>query len=249
MAVSSSEVGRRAGRAGRITRHRLVDRLFHWSMAISIIILLVTAFFPILGYRIPGWLTIHWVAGVVLSVLVAFHIVRAVFWQGIGTMMVGPRDLVAAWRSLRAGLGARIPVPKQGKYSMAQKLYHLGVIAVIGLLIITGLLMLAKIDTPLWRRQAVDFLLTPGQWGMVYVIHGIAAMATITLIILHVYFAIRPEKLFFTRSMIVGWITRDEYRRTFDSDRWPVAGETPAATEAATEAEQRGRGPARMPAE
>jgi hypothetical protein len=38
----------------------------------------------------------------------------------------------------------------------------------------------------------------------------------------HIYFALRPEKLHFTRSMILGWITREEYRANHDTNRWQV---------------------------
>jgi formate dehydrogenase subunit gamma len=94
------------------------------------------------------------------------------------------------------------------------------------------LLMLAKIDTSFWQRN--PYFLSSETWGIVYVLHGYAAMALITFLILHVYFAIRPEKLFFLRSMITGWITGDEYRKTFD-ERWepegagsaPVSGASP----------------------
>ena len=42
------------------------------------------------------------------------------------------------------------------------------------------------------------------------------------LIIVHVYFAIRPEKRFLTKSMIFGWIDRDKYLGHYDPARWPV---------------------------
>ena len=40
--------------------------------------------------------------------------------------------------------------------------------------------------------------------------------------IAHVYFAIRPEKRWQTRSMIKGWITREEYLQHHDPSLWPV---------------------------
>jgi hypothetical protein len=40
------------------------------------------------------------------------------------------------------------------------------------------------------------------------------------LIMMHVYFALRPEKLFYTRSMILGWITRGEFNANHDADIW-----------------------------
>jgi hypothetical protein len=47
-------------------------------------------------------------------------------------------------------------------------------------------------------------------------------MGMITLIMAHVYFALRPEKLWMTRSMFHGWISRDDYQAHHDPRRWPV---------------------------
>ena len=73
------------------TRHKGPDRAFHWLMALSVILLTGTAFLPIVGLRFD-WLPIHWIAGIVLTVVVLFHIVRS-FSQDLGSMMVGPGDL------------------------------------------------------------------------------------------------------------------------------------------------------------
>ena len=43
-----------------IERHSLMARLFHWVMAGSMFVLLITAFFPIAGIQFP-WVTWHWV--------------------------------------------------------------------------------------------------------------------------------------------------------------------------------------------
>jgi len=37
----------------------------------------------------------------------------------------------------------------------------------------------------------------------------------------HVYFALRPEKLWMSRSMIHGWISNTDYRIHHDPARWP----------------------------
>src|SRR5690606_32551223 len=84
----------------------------------------------------------------------------------------------------------------------------------------TGLLMLARVDTPFWERD--PYLLAAGTWGIVYVVHGLAALALVTMVMLHIYFALRPEKLHFTRAMLLGWITRAEYAEHHDPRRWPV---------------------------
>ena len=80
--------------------------------------------------------------------------------------------------------------------------------------------MLKKIDTPWW--DADPYWLADETWGVVYVLHGLAALTLITMVMMHVYFALRPEKWLFTRAMIRGWITRAEYGEHHDPQRWQV---------------------------
>jgi hypothetical protein len=40
------------------------------------------------------------------------------------------------------------------------------------------------------------------------------------MVMIHAYFALRPEKRMFLRSMWAGWITRQEYLGNHDPDRW-----------------------------
>ena len=197
----------------RIRRHGGVDRAFHWLLAATVLVLLGTAFLPIAGIEFD-WIDIHWIAGCVLILLVVFHIVHMVVRRSLRTMWVGPRDLGTIWRALRGR--ARKP----GKYTLPQRLYHAGVSILVLALCITGALMLMKIDTPWWDRD--PYLLSDAQWGWVYVIHGAASLFVLSMVMLHIYFAIRPDKWLYTRSMIRGWISAQEYRDHHDPDRWPA---------------------------
>jgi cytochrome b subunit of formate dehydrogenase len=208
----------------------MADRLYHWTMAAALLTCLFTAFLPILGWKFQ-WVTAHWIAGVVLTAAIVFHIVRATLWQDFWAMVPGPRDLRSSWRSATRALGLGGPPPQRdAKYSPLQKLYHLLAATAVLAIAATGLLMLSKIDTPFWRRN--PYWLADNQWGMIYAIHGLCAMAMITLIMAHVYFAARPEKLWMTRSMFHGWISREEYVRHHDPQRWPVPEDGPAAQRA-----------------
>jgi cytochrome b subunit of formate dehydrogenase len=208
----------------RVVRHRLPDRLYHWTMAAAVLTLLGTGFLPILGWKFE-WVTAHWIAGVVLTGLVVFHIVRASVWLDFWSMVPGFEDLSSGWRAVGQALGRRGAAPlKPGKYSILQKAYHLLIAIVVLALVATGLLMLLKIDTPLWRRNPYWF--SDHQWGVIYAIHDLCAMSVITLLMAHVYFALRSEKLWMSRSMIRGWISSTDYRTHHDPARWPVpAGE------------------------
>jgi cytochrome b subunit of formate dehydrogenase len=81
--------------------------------------------------------------------------------------------------------------------------------------------MLSKIDTAFWRRN--PYWLADDQWGIVYAVHGLAAMTMITLVMVHIYFAIRPDKWWMSRSMVTGWIARTDYEAHHDPQRWDVA--------------------------
>ena len=82
------------------------------------------------------------------------------------------------------------------------------------------------------------YLFSDMTWGLMYVLHGLAGVGLITLVIVHVYFAVRPEKLPITASMIVGCLSRGLfYLKEHDPKRWVVesypmyAGGLPMATE------------------
>jgi cytochrome b subunit of formate dehydrogenase len=204
----------------RIVRHSFGSRFFHWSMSAAVFALLVTGFFPVLGIPFE-WLTIHWIAGIVLIGTVIFHIVHATVWLGIKNIWIGAAD----WKEFRQGianvLGKGAPPPKPGKYPVDQRLFHhLVSLATFGV-ILTGLLMLVRVDTPIFAKN--PYLLSDSSWGWVYVLHGLSAVGLVTMIIAHVYFAILPEKRFMTMSMIAGWITRKDYLAHHDPERWVVS--------------------------
>jgi len=206
------------GSTDRIVRHRLADRIFHWLNASVVVVLLGTSFLPIVGVKF-AWVTIHWVAGVLLALLIIYHIVRALIWQDRRSMGLEKGELARAGQSVAHVMRRRnTPPDRPGKYPSLQKLFHhLMVLAILGV-IVSGCFMLAKIDTPFWGRN--PYFLSSYVWGIVYVIHGLTAMIVLAMVIVHIYFALRPEKLWITRSMILGWITREEYEDHHNPELW-----------------------------
>ena len=118
-------------------------------------------------------------------------------------------------------MGKGEPPPKPGKYPVDHRIYHNAVL-VTGLgVIVTGLLMMARVENPIFARNS--YLLAESTWGWVYVIHGLSAVGLVGLIITHVYFAILPEKRWMTKSMVWGWITRKDFLANHDPERWVVS--------------------------
>jgi len=206
----------------RIPRHSLAARLFHWIMAAAIFALLFTAFLPKIGIQF-NWVTYHWIAGTVLTASILFHVIHATFYLDFWSIWPDRSDLEDARRRLQRFLGKSAALPRKfGKYPLENKLYH-GVITLTGLaVIITGVCMMFRVRTIFFPRN--PYLFSDMTWGLMYVLHGLAGVGLITLVIVHVYFAIRPEKLPITASMIVGSMSREFYLKEHDPTRWVVHG-------------------------
>jgi len=179
-------------------RHRWPDRLFHWVMAISVIVLGVTAFLPILGVKFD-WVPTHWISGVILGLAIVYHLCRVFGVHGLIEMMPAGSDLTMIRREV---VFQDIPDEASGKFDVFQKLYHWAASIVVLTLAITGFIMLAKIDTPLWSRD--PSILSDWNWGIVYVLHGAGALLLLFLFILHVYFVFLPEYKANLVAMIFG---------------------------------------------
>jgi cytochrome b subunit of formate dehydrogenase len=94
---------------------------------------------------------------------------------------------------------------------------HWAVTVVVLAVIATGVLLFMQIDTPFWDRTNS---MPESQLGLVFLLHGLSTLALIALVATHIYFALRPEKLFYTRSMLTGWISEDEMSANHDPSRW-----------------------------
>lgn len=208
----------------RIPRHTFMARMFHWVMAASIFTLLFTAFLPIAGVRF-AWVTWHWMAGLVLTGSIIYHIIHATFFMDFWSIWVGPKDIPELKAELLRELGHDVPGPKAPKYPLANRLYHLSIVVVGFTSIITGLLMMPRIRTPFFTRN--PYIMSDLAWGWNYVAHGVAGVALVGLVIAHVYFAVRPDKWWITNGMIFGWITRRSYLEYHDPQRWKVDSDKP----------------------
>jgi formate dehydrogenase subunit gamma len=185
----------------KLQRHAGTDRLFHWLMAATMLVLLATSLLPVLGVRF-AWYGIHWVAGLVLTLLILLHIIRALFWQRPGTMLIRAADFS------RRGAG---------KYTLAQKLMHLAWTVALLVAIVTGLLLLSKAGVPFLDRD--PYVRSLSGWGLLTVLHDLAALLSVFLVLVHIYFGILPEKRAYLRAMLTGFITRAEMKPEHDLQR------------------------------
>ena len=157
-----------------------------------------------------------------LTASIIFHIIHASFFLDFWAIWPDRIDMRDAWRRILrfAGKKNEPPPDKFAKYPLENKLYH-GAIIVAGLsAIITGVFMMSRVRTVFFPRN--PYLFSDMTWGMMYVLHGLAGVGLIALIMVHVYFGLRPEKRPITKSMIFGWMSRDFYLEEHDPKRWVV---------------------------
>jgi len=204
----------------KVARHSLAARLFHWLMAASMFALLITAFLPKVGVQFP-WVTYHWIAGVVLTVSIIYHIIHATFFMDFWSIWPDKADLEDASNRMKRFMGQDAPAPRRfAKYPLENKMYH-GVILLTGLaVILTGVFMMFRVKTAIFPRN--PYLFGDMTWGLMYVLHGLAGVGLIALIMVHIYFAVRPEKFVLTKSMVFGTLPKEYYLEHHDPERWAV---------------------------
>jgi cytochrome b subunit of formate dehydrogenase len=163
--------------------------------------------------------TYHWITGTVLTASVIFHVIHASLWLDFWAIWPDKDDIGDAKRRVRRFIGLPAPPPRRfAKYPLENKLYH-GAIIVTGLSAIgTGVFMMSRVRTVFFPRN--PYLFSDMTWGLMYVLHGLAGVGLIALVMIHVYFAVRPEKRDITKSMIFGSMRREFYLEHYDPERW-----------------------------
>jgi formate dehydrogenase subunit gamma len=182
----------------KIVRHAGIDRAFHWLMAAIMLVLLATSLLPVLGVHF-AWYGVHWVSGLLLTLVIALHVLRALFFQKPRTIMISGSDFKPR--------GA-------GKYTLPQKLMHLAWAVAVLVAIVTGLLMLRKSGVSFLERD--PYVRSLASWGIITLLHDLAALLSVFLVLVHVYFGILPEKRAYLRSMLGGSISRTELAQEHD---------------------------------
>jgi cytochrome b subunit of formate dehydrogenase len=205
----------------KVGRHSLAARLFHWVMAVAMLTLLFTAFAPKLGYQF-AWVTYHWIAGLVLTASIVFHVIHASFWMDRWSIWPDRIDIRDALRRWKRATGKSAPPPQRfAKYPLENKMYHFAIVLAGLSVTLTGVFMMKRVRTPFFTRN--PYIFGDMTWGLMYVLHGLAGVGLIALIMMHIYFAVRPEKLVITKSMITGSLDGEHYKEHHDPERWPVA--------------------------
>lgn len=225
-----------------VHRFTTTQRASHWIMAISVFLLMLSGFvmmnpnFTIRGIAGVSWLDIHIIFSIVFIGYFVFHIGHVAYKGTWMEMWFGRRDIEDQLVRLKNFVGISDEYPRQFKYPSAQKLLHLGVAVLSIGVIVTGLVLLRRVEVPyLWgyTREftflGIEFGLRTGDasWGLVtwsFVLHDLAAILLVALVIGHIYFAIRPDEWPVSKSMVTGTIPVETYAEKYSPRSWAVSG-------------------------
>lgn len=237
---SEVEANLEAQNVEEVHRFTATQRASHWIMAAAVFLLMLSGFVlmnPNLTFHPPfgiSWLDIHIVFSLVFIGYVIFHIAHVAYKGTWMAMWFGIREIKDLLVRFDHMIGRRDQYPRQFKYPSAQKLLHLGVTVVSFGVIITGLVMLRRVNVPgLWSETrefsflGVHFGIGLGEpgWGLVnwsFVLHDLFAILLVVLVLGHVYFALRPEEWGITKSMITGSVSRKTYAEKYSPSSWDI---------------------------
>jgi formate dehydrogenase subunit gamma len=176
------------------------ERLVHWILALSCIVLIVSGLgmmfesFNILGTLVGGLKNlklIHNFSGLIFAVGLILAI--RMWWKEAG-VFVFPEDL--EWFKVAGGYLWHVDkVPETGKYNPGQKMFFLTVAGFGVIMIITGLIM--------WFPSALPVGLV--RW--MYPLHALGFVVIFAFFFVHLYLGTigNPGTV---QAMIHGWVTR-----------------------------------------
>lgn len=240
-----------------VNRFSFAQRASHWIMAISIFLLLLSGFLilhtevtikPLFGLT---WLVVHEIGAIVLTGYVIFHIGHVAYKGTWDTMWFTFTDLKDQLTRLKNFFSLTDEYPRQFKYPGAQKILHWSItLATLGL-IVTGLVLLRRVNfRPLWEATREFSLLgitfdmgTSARIGLVgwsFVLHDLFAMGIVALVMGHIYFATRPQEWTISKSMITGSVPVHDYAEKYSPESWPVGKEASADGGSETVSEDKG---------
>jgi cytochrome b subunit of formate dehydrogenase len=199
-------------------RFEIGARLWHWGLFGLIAGLLISG----AAFYAPGsvppvpliklsWLLVHLGLGVMFIAGIAVHIVKASMVD-LRSMLFDRRDWHELMASARYYLGLGHEIPKLGKYGVSSKVFHVSLILLALIMVVTGIslsvgsLGWASIDQNWQRRQRL--------------LHDFGTYGFLALAAAHVFWQLLKRRRPQLKSMITGRISADTFRSNHTWARW-----------------------------
>ncbi len=181
-----------------------VERLIHWGLAVSCLILIVTGMgmmfrsFNFIATILGGLkhlIYVHNFTGLAFTAALVFTILK--WWKEAGVF--APEDV--EWLKAAGGyLWHTDQVPETGRYNPGQKVFFITVSTCGVIMVITGLIMWFPLSFPVWLVR----------W--MYPLHALWFITIMAFFIIHFYLGTggSPGS---SAAMFTGWVTKDWLRK------------------------------------
>lgn len=189
--------------------HPLIVRVTHWINAIAVVIMVLSGWqiynaSPLFPFVFPAWMTLGgWLGGAIQWHFAAMWLLMAngILYLGYGITSgriqtrffpIRPREVL---HDLLDALKGKLAHDDIAHYNGVQKLFYVGVIAALILVILSGLAM--------WKPVQLSWLVVLfGGFQGARLVHFLAMAAIVGFLFVHVFMALVVPKTI--RAMIVG---------------------------------------------
>jgi len=200
-----------------IQRHNLFQRIYHWSNAVAVIILIISGWMIYQPRAVPApegtafdWFFWHRWGVALLLVALAFHTVYESFIaRGSNPMAVNQSEAGKFLAILKNFFGLSKSYPRATKYHSGQIFFHWAMAGNLFALILTGFVI--------WKpfRDFLPLSLFGLGWDFIFycrLFHGFFSATLIASLMGHIYFALLIKKNWpEAKSMVTGGISLSEY--------------------------------------
>ncbi|MBM4330187.1 MAG: cytochrome b/b6 domain-containing protein [Deltaproteobacteria bacterium] len=200
-----------------ILRHTLFQRIYHWSNALAVIILIVSGWllYQPRGFLSPDsnpsfWFSWHQWGTALLLVSLIFHVIYESFLaRGPNPMVVDRGELKKLSAIFKNFFGLSKFYPRPAKYHPGQIFFHWAVTGNLLALILSGFVI--------WKpfRDFLPLSFFGLGWEFIFynrLLHGLFSATLIASLIGHIYFALFIKKNWTeTKSMVTGRISLQAY--------------------------------------
>jgi cytochrome b subunit of formate dehydrogenase len=202
---------------GRVERYEVGARLYHWG---GVFLLMAALGASGLALYAPGtmpetpisWLRLHEFFAGLFIVGVFLHIGFSLMQGEPWSMWFDRGDFSDLMRMIGYTFGKETGYPHFGKYDVVQKLYHLILSILVGVLIFSGVAL--TLNAEVLVTSSHDWMRSQR------LLHDASSFLIVGMVLMHAYLRLLKANWPTLAAMFTGTVSLEYFRRRHDYNRW-----------------------------